>query len=206
MFAVHGTRLAWHLAARIVGEPEEGRYVELRRTWGESGSAATLNLKFLGFFLFQAALNVFLAVPLALACLDPTPRWRALEWVGAAVWLAGLVGEARADAQLAAFRRDPAHRGAVCDRGLWRYSRHPNYFFEWLMWIGYALFALASPYGWVSLAMPLLMLHFLLNVTGIKATEAQALRSRGEHYRIYQARTSPFVPWFPRKGNWESTP
>jgi steroid 5-alpha reductase family enzyme len=96
--------------------------------------------------------------------------------------------------------RDPANRGGVCDRGLWRYSRHPNYFFEWLIWIAYALFAFAAPFGALALAMPAVMLHFLVNVTGLKATEEQALRSKGERYRLYQARTSAFVPWFPRKG------
>ena len=102
-------------------------------------------------------------------------------------------------AQLAAFKRDPANKGGVCDVGLWRYSRHPNYFFEWLIWIAYAVFALASPYGWIAIAMPVLMLHFLINVTGLKATEEQALRSKGERYRQYQARTSGFIPWIPKR-------
>ena len=182
---------------RIAGQPEEGRYVQLRREWGASGN---LNLRFLAFFEFQAALNVFLSLPLLLACMNRWEGWLTLEWIGAAICIVGLAGESLADAQLAAFKRDPAHKGAVCDVGLWRYSRHPNYFFEWLIWIGYAVFACASgPYGWLAVAAPLLMLHFLLNVTGVKATEEQAVRSKGERYRAYQARTSAFVPWFPRK-------
>ena len=84
------------------------------------------------------------------------------------------------------------------DRGLWRYSRHPNYFFEWLVWIAYAMFALASPWGWISLACPAVMLYFLLRVTGIPATEAQALKSRGDDYREYQRTTSAFVPRRPK--------
>ena len=116
-----------------------------------------------------------------------------------ALFLIGLIGESTADAQLAAFKRNPANKGGVCDAGLWRYSRHPNYFFEWLIWIAYAVFALASPYGWIALAMPVLMLHFLINVTGLKATEEQALRTKGERYRLYQARTSGFIPWIPRE-------
>jgi steroid 5-alpha reductase family enzyme len=197
MFSVHGLRLGWHLARRIIGEPEEGRYVQLRREWGASGS---LSLKFLAFFEFQALLNVFLTLPLLIACLDATPRLRELEIAAASLFLLALIGESVADAQLAAFKRNPANRGAVCDRGLWRYSRHPNYFFEWLIWIAYAMFAFASPYGALALAMPAVMLHFLVNVTGLRATEEQALRSKGERYRLYQARTSAFVPWFPRKG------
>jgi steroid 5-alpha reductase family enzyme len=109
-----------------------------------------------------------------------------------------LSGEALADRQLESFKRDPQNRGRVCDVGLWRYSRHPNYFFEWLIWLSYALYASTSPAGWAAWIAPALILYFLLRVTGIPATEAQALRSRGDAYRRYQARTSPFVPWFRR--------
>lgn len=204
MTALWSVRLAMHLARRIIGEPEEGRYVQLRREWGAKGDP---RLKFLGFFQLQAALNVFLALPLLVACANPTPRWHPLEWAGFAVWLCALVGEAVADRQLAAFKSDVRNRGAVCDVGLWRYSRHPNYFFEWLVWVAYALFALASPpWGYIAPLMPALMLHFLLNVTGIRATEEQALRSRGDAYRRYQERTSAFVPWFVRRGATQAPP
>ncbi|MDY6944811.1 MAG: DUF1295 domain-containing protein [Pseudomonadota bacterium] len=193
MYALWSVRLAGHLAKRIVGEPEEGRYVELRQRW-----AANLNAKFFGFFQLQALLNVILTLPLLIACINPEPRLHWLEAAGVAIWLVGLIGESIADGQLAAFKRTASNRGRVCDVGLWRYSRHPNYFFEWTIWIGYAVFALASPWGWVALAMPALMLHFLINVTGVKATEEQALRSKGEQYREYQQRTSMFVP-LPRR-------
>jgi steroid 5-alpha reductase family enzyme len=195
MFALWGLRLAIHLAGRIVGEPEEGRYVELRRRWGASGN---LNLKFLLFFQFQAVLNLVLSAPLLLASRNASPTLHPLEMAGVAIWAIGLVGESIADRQLAAFKRDPANKGHVCDVGLWRYSRHPNYFFEWTIWIGYATFALASPLGFLALALPVLMLHFLINVTGVRATEAQALRSKGEQYRRYQERTSMFVPFPPK--------
>jgi len=189
MYALWSVRLAAHLAKRIVGEPEEGRYVELRQRW-----ATNLNAKFFGFFQLQALLNVILAMPLLIASLNPKPSLHVLEAAGVAIWLIGLTGESIADGQLAAFKRDASNHGRVCDVGLWRYSRHPNYFFEWTIWIGYAAFALASPWGWLALAMPALMLHFLINVTGVKATEEQALRSKGESYRDYQRRTSMFVP------------
>ncbi|MEJ1966349.1 MAG: DUF1295 domain-containing protein [Gammaproteobacteria bacterium] len=199
MFAAHGLRLGWHLSQRIIGEPEEGRYQQLRKEWGANSTARALDLKFLGFFEFQAVLNAFLTLPLLIACFNPAPRFHLLEMLGAALFLVGLVGESTADAQLAAFKRNPVNKGGVCDAGLWRYSRHPNYFFEWLIWIACAVFALASPHGWIALAMPVLMLHFLINVTGLKATEEQALRTKGERYRLYQARTSGFVPWFPKR-------
>jgi steroid 5-alpha reductase family enzyme len=198
MFSAHGIRLGWHLAKRIIGEPEEGRYQQLRKDWGSGGERA-LNLKFLGFFEFQAVLNAFLTLPLLVACFNRTPQLHILEIAGAAIFIVALVGETVSDAQLAAFKRKPANKGGVCDVGLWRYSRHPNYFFEWLIWIAYAVFALASPHGWIAVAMPVLMLHFLINVTGLKATEEQALRTKGERYRLYQARTSGFVPWFPQR-------
>ena len=95
------------------------------------------------------------------------------------------------------FKATAESRGTTCETGLWRYSRHPNYFFEWVIWVAYALFALASPWagvaGWLS---PALMLYLLCRVTGIPATEAQAVRSRGDDYRRYQQTTSAFVPWF----------
>ncbi|HVY82295.1 MAG TPA: DUF1295 domain-containing protein [Steroidobacteraceae bacterium] len=196
MFAAHGLRLGWHLARRIVGQPEEGRYQQLRKEWGGSGN---LNLKFLGFFEFQAVLNAFLTLPLLVASFNRAPRFSALELAGVALFVVALIGESVADAQLAAFKRDPANEGGVCEVGLWRYSRHPNYFFEWLIWIAYAVFAVASPHGWIAMAMPVLMLHFLINVTGLKATEEQALRTKGERYRRYQARTSGFIPWIPKR-------
>ncbi len=125
MFTAHGLRLGWHLSKRIIGEPEEGRYQQLRKDWGGTGN---LNLKFLGFFEFQAVLNAFLTLPLLIACFNDTPGIHPLEIAGLALFLVGLIGESTADAQLAAFKRDPANHGGVCDVGLWRYSRHPNYF------------------------------------------------------------------------------
>jgi steroid 5-alpha reductase family enzyme len=194
MFTLWSLRLAWHLGRRVLGEPEEGRYVELRRRWGAAGEAA-LNRRMYRFYMVQAALNVFLSLPMLVACLDPVPAIGPLEWLGVAIWVVGLSGESLADRQLARFKADPANHGRVCEAGLWRYSRHPNYFFEWTIWVAYAAFALASPpWGYAGLLMPALMLHFLLNVTGIRATEAQALRSKGDAYREYQRRTSAFVP------------
>jgi steroid 5-alpha reductase family enzyme len=197
MGGVWGLRLAWHLAVhRVIGQPEEGRYQHLRRVW-----AHRLNLKFLAFFLLQGALDVLLSAPFLLAARDPRPSLSWIELAGAAIWAFALLGETAADRQLEAFKRDPSRRSGVCDVGLWRWSRHPNYFFEWLIWIGVALVALPSPFGWLGLASPALILYFLLRVTGIPATEAQALRSRGEAYRRYQQRTSPFVPWWPKRAS-----
>jgi steroid 5-alpha reductase family enzyme len=200
MTAAWSIRLAWHLGRRVIGHPEEGRYVDLRQRWGAAGPAA-FERRMLRFYLIQAALDVVLAWPLLLVTNNLAASFSALEWTGAGLWAAALVGESLADWQLARFKSDPAAQGQVCDRGLWSWSRHPNYFFEWLVWVAYALMAIAVPgaLAWTSLLMPALMLYFLLKVTGIPATEAQTLRSKGAAYAAYQARTSPFIPLPPRR-------
>lgn len=191
---IWGVRLAAYLFAdRVCAKVEEGRYQQLRRDWKTNVPA-----KFFLFYQFQGLLCVLLSAPFLLAALNPEPRLQILEKGAAVLWLIAFLGEATADFQLAKFKRDPANKGKICQSGLWRYSRHPNYFFEWLIWLAFSLFALASPWGWLALLCPLLMLYFLFRVTGIPATEAQALRSRGEAYRRYQETTSAFVPWFPR--------
>jgi steroid 5-alpha reductase family enzyme len=156
-------------------------------------------LKFLLFFEFQAVLCVVLAVPFLLASENPTPAFSVFEYAAAALWFVAIAGEVTADMQLNAFKSNAENRGKTCRAGLWNYSRHPNYFFEWLIWVAFCLFAIDSRYGYLALVPPALMLYFLFRVTGIPATEAQALRTRGEDYKRYQETTSAFVPWFPRK-------
>lgn len=183
------------LAGRVLGKEEDPRYRELRAKRPE-----TANRFFFVFFQAQGLLDVALSVPFLVAALNPSPGLEPLEWAGIAVWAIGTVGETVADRQLSAFRRDPANRGKVMDRGLWRFSRHPNYFFQIVTWVGFALVATAAPWGWLGWLSPILITLSILFVTGIPPTEAQALRSRGEAYRDYQRRTSPLVPWFPRRG------
>lgn len=188
-------RLGTHLLRRVASHHpvEDGRYVQLRRDW-----AGVFAPKMFGFFQLQAGSIVLLSLPFLLPMANTAPAFAALEWLGLALWCVALGGEALADAQLAAFKRDPANRGRVCDVGLWRYSRHPNYFFEWLVWVSAAVFALASSWGWLGLLAPAAILHLLLRVTGIPLNEEQSLRSKGDAYRRYQQTTSAFVPWFPK--------
>jgi steroid 5-alpha reductase family enzyme len=115
------------------------------------------------------------------------------------VWCVAIGGESLADTQLARWRREPSNRGRTCRKGLWKCSRHPNYFFEWIHWWTYVILGATAAHGWVTLLGPALMLMFLYRVTGIPYTEAQALKSRGEDYRQYQKTVSAFFPWFPRK-------
>jgi steroid 5-alpha reductase family enzyme len=197
MGLVWSVRLTAHLLRRMRGKPEEGRYRALRAEWEAKG--ADVPRRFLFFFLAQGLLDVFLSIPMLVAVLNPEPRVSAWEVAGAALWLVAVAGESAADAQLERFKADPENRGRTCDTGLWRYSRHPNYFFEWLVWVAWLVFALGSPWGGAAALGPAVMLFFLLRVTGIPATEEQALRSRGEEYRRYQRTTSPFVPWLPKR-------
>lgn len=193
---VWSARLGTHLAIRVIGHhPEEdGRYKQLRQDW-----AANFASKMFGFFQMQAVSVVLLGAAFLIIALNPAPALHPLEIAGALLWLVAISGEALADAQLAAFKRKPANKGKVCDVGLWHYSRHPNYFFEWLIWVAYFVFALASPWGWIAIIGPASILFLLLRVTGIPMTEEQSLRSRGDAYRRYQATTSAFIPWFPKK-------
>ncbi|MBN2431657.1 MAG: DUF1295 domain-containing protein [Acidobacteria bacterium] len=196
-----GGRLAWHLWRRIIGYPEEGRYQALREKWG-----ARTDVKLYFFFQFQALLLVVFSLPYLLVNLHRTPHLQFLEIMAIGLGLVAFGGEALADAQLRRFKKIPANRDKVCRAGLWRYSRHPNYFFQWLLWVALALFALAAPWGWLALICPALMLLFLLRVTGIPPNEEQALRIKGNAYRDYQRTTSAFFPWFPRKpSNHESS-
>lgn len=193
MFVTWSARLAVHLLTdRVLGKREDSRYAELRAR----GSVAAAAM-FFPFFQAQALLAVVFSIAAVIPALNTAPNVRPVEVVSVALWLCALVGETAADQQLKAFKRRPGSRGTTCRDGLWRYSRHPNYFFEWLIWVAYSLFALGSPWGFVTLACPALMLYLLLRVTGIPETEAQAVRSRGDDYRRYQETTSVFVPWWP---------
>ncbi len=196
MAVLWSLRLGTHLAVRVLGHHpvEDGRYQQLRRDW-----AGRFGPMMFGFFQLQAGSVVLLGLPFLLAAANPAPALHPAEIAGVALWLVALSGEALADAQLAAFKRRPDSRGRVCEAGLWRYSRHPNYFFEWLIWVAYFVFALGSPWGWVAALSPAIILFLLLRVTGIPLTEEQSLRSRGDAYRRYQEATSRFVPWFPRR-------
>ena len=189
--AIWGFRLGLYLLFdRVLGKEEDGRYRALREKWGERA-----NRRFFWFFQLQAAGVVLFSLPFALIALDGG-EVGVLEWKGVLVWLLGNAGVVVADVQLARWRRDPANRGKTLRSGLWAWSRHPNYFFELATWCGVALVATAAPWGWTAWIVPAVLLFLLFRVTGIPATEAQALRNRDD-YAEYQ-RTSVFVP-LPRR-------
>jgi len=196
MAGLWSLRLGLHLARRVLGhlKVEDARYRQLRQEWGPQGG-----VRMFLFFQAQAGLVAVLSLPFALAAGNVRPGLGWCELAGVLLWCVAWAGEALADAQLAAFKRAPGNRGQVCATGLWAWSRHPNYFCEWLVWVAFALFAFDAPFGWTALVCPALMLHFLLRVTGIPYTEQQLLRSKGEAYAAYRARTSAFLPWPPRR-------
>lgn len=187
-------RLTRHLAVRLAGHAaEDGRYQALRAHWG-----SRQQIGLFAFFMAQALAAWLFSLPAWVVADDPSDALSAWVVAGVAVWLVGLAGESLADRQLAAFRGNEQNRGKVCDTGLWRYSRHPNYFFEWLHWFAYPLIAWGAPFGWLAWLGPVVMLAFLYRISGIPHTERQALKSRGDAYRDYQRRTPAFFPGRPR--------
>ena len=191
MVSAWSLRLAAHLFARVKAEHphEDARYASLRQQWGRSANAWMLL-----FFQVQALAALILTVPFAIVALNRVPSFAWLEWVGVAVWVIGALGEAVADRQLARFKADPSQRTEVCNRGLWRYSRHPNYFFEWIVWCGFGLFALGSPEGWLGLHVIPMMFYVMRYGTGVPHAERSSLRRRGDKYRAYQRTTNVFFP------------
>ena len=172
---------------------EDGRYLMLREQWGDGAQRW-----FLIFFQGQAFFDLAFATPFFVAAHNTTPfGW--LDAAAIAIWSAALTGESIADRQLARFRADPAKKGSTCREGLWAYSRHPNYFFEWIHWWSYVLLSIGSVWWWLSPAAALFMLFLLFYVTGIPYTEKRAIASRGDDYRNYQQTTSVFIPWFPKE-------
>jgi steroid 5-alpha reductase family enzyme len=192
-------RLGAHIAVRTAGISDDPRYAVFAQAWG-AGAPRRMFL----FLQNQALGSVPLVFAIFVAAHVPQASLRMQDYLGAMVLLLGIVGEAVADAQLKRFRERPGNRGQVCDVGLWRWSRHPNYFFEWLGWLAYPVIAISPdyppsyPWGWATLLAPAFMYWILVYVTGIPPLETQMLKSRGERYRDYQSRTSMFFPLPPR--------
>ncbi len=195
LVAIWSLRLGLHIAVRTAGITDDPRYAAFAREWGvDSPRKMFVFLQNQGFGSIPLVFAIFVAARF------PADVLRAQDYLGVLILFAGIAGEALADAQLKRFRLDPANKGRVCDIGLWRWSRHPNYFFEWFGWLAYPVIALSFdyPWGWATLLAPAFMYWILVHVTGIPPLEEQMLRSRGERYRDYQSRTSMFFPLPPQ--------
>lgn len=192
---IWGTRLSVYLLVnRVLKGNEDGRYQMLREKWGDKNQ-----LYFFIFFQVQAFWSVLFAIPFLPCVYVKEPPSLVFPIIAILIWLIAVIGESMADWQLAGFRADVNNRGKTCRIGLWKYSRHPNYFFEWIHWFAYVFLAIGSSYIWVAFSGPVIMLLFLYKITGIPYTEKCALASRGEDYRQYQRTTSAFIPWIPKK-------
>ncbi len=188
-------RLAWHLYSdRVKAGVEDARYRKLRLDWAEKA-----RFKFWFVFQVQALLSFAFALVTLPSLGSTRPFGDLWDWMGVAVFMIALLGEWLADHQLKTFKSKPESKGKTLQSGLWKYSRHPNYFFEWVHWFAYVFWSFGSGMEQLALGGPILMLWFLMKVTGIPAAEASSLRSRGEEYREYQRRTSSFFPWFPKE-------
>jgi steroid 5-alpha reductase family enzyme len=186
-------RLGAHIAGRTRASTDDPRYRNLMIQWGSDATR-----RMFWFLQSQAAVGIILALSIVVAARNPNPNPRMQDLIGLVTLLAAIVGEAIADGQLRVFKSDPANRKAVCDVGLWRWSRHPNYFFEWLSWCAYPIIAIdfagQNLFGWFALAAPVCMYWVLVHVSGIPPLEDHMLRSRGEAFRAYQKRTRAFFP------------
>jgi steroid 5-alpha reductase family enzyme len=195
LVSLWGLRLGAYLLWRNWGQGEDARYARMRRHHGARFPLVSLATV----FGLQAVLQWFVSLPLQIAQLAPGTRpLGALDALGVALFAAGLFFETVGDAQLARFKADPANRGRVMDRGLWRYTRHPNYFGDCLVWWGLFAIAAATPAGWLTVASPLLMTFLLLRVSGVALLERSLVRTRPA-YRDYIERTSAFLPRPPRR-------
>ena len=195
MAGIGGFRLFMHLLQRMLGEAPDSRYRALRQT----GDGRPMRM--LGVFVAKAVSVTLFSVPLYVAASNPGDQATGWTLAAAGVYLIGLSGESYADIQLSLFRDQPRHRGRTCRGGLWRYSRHPNYFFAFVHWCSYALLAVGLPWPLWSLTLLGPVLTAITAFRRIPAIEAQALQTRGENYRAYQASTSILVPWLPARAS-----
>lgn len=197
LIALWAARLGMHIAARAASMPDDPRYAKLAQDWGDAAPRRMF------VFLQQQALgSVPLVLSVYLAAKNPAPVLRAQDYIGVAILLIAVIGEGIADGQLRRFRADPANRGKVMDRGLWSWSRHPNYFFQWLGWLAWPVIAIDLSggylYGWLALIAPAVMYWILRHASGVPPLEEHMERTRGAAFKDYQRRTSVFFPAPPK--------
>jgi steroid 5-alpha reductase family enzyme len=187
---IWGLRLGLYLAPRVAGHPEDPRYASFRKT------AKNYPLTMLFVSLPQAPAAALLALSVVAAAKRPAPELDVRDALAALIFLVAIVGETLADAQMKRFRGDPGNKGKVIDKGLWAWSRHPNYFFQWLGWMAYPVMALdpARPVSFLTLVAPAVMYGLLRYVSGVPPLEEAMLKSRGDTFRDYQKRVSVFFP------------
>lgn len=193
MAVLWALRLGGHILMRTLGGGDDPRYAHLRKEWGDAAPR-----RLFWFLQIQAAAAFLLTLSIAAAAHNPGSELGLSDLFGVALLVVAVVGEGLADRQLKQFRSNPANKSEVCDVGLWAISRHPNYFFQWLGWVAYAVIAVEFtgdyPWGWAALAGPAFMYWLLVYASGIPPLEEHMLRSRGDKFRAYQERVNAFWP------------
>lgn len=197
MLGLWSFRLGYYLTKRIYSHhpDEDTRYKHLRAEYGDK-----FKMRFMVFYFYQAISVSVLTLPFIFVFKNATPEINSFEIIAFVYWLVSVCGESLADHQLNTFKhlsKNNPQMGRTCNIGLWKYSRHPNYFFESNIWWGFFIFMMGSQIYW-GVYCALIILFLLLKVTGVPPSEAQALKSRGDEYVQYQRKTSAFIPWFPK--------
>ena len=197
MIGLWGVRLGTHILRRTLQGKDDPRYAELRRQWGKDWEPRLFR-----FLMIQAGAGWLLMIPIFAAAANSAPALAWSDWAGLALLIASVAGAGLADRQMRAFAANPANKDKVMDRGLWAFSRHPNYFFEWTGWFAYPLIAIGPagqwPWGWVALVGPAFIYWLLVHASGIPPNEAHMVKSRGAAFRDYQRRVNAFFPGRPR--------
>jgi steroid 5-alpha reductase family enzyme len=190
---VWSARLGLHIVRRNLRTPDDPRYARIRAGYGAAARG-----KMFWLAQKQAIVSIPLVLAIYLAAHNPDVQMRWQDAAGLVLMLVSVAGETTADMQLRSFQRDPKNAGRICDAGLWRWSRHPNYFFEWLGWLAYPLIAIefygSYEWAWLSLLAPVVMFVLLRFVSGVPPLEEHMRETRGAAWQAYAARTSAFVP------------
>jgi steroid 5-alpha reductase family enzyme len=193
MVILWGVRLAAHIGLRNLGQGEDFRYAQWRKDWGD----AWVIKSFVNVFMIQGLFMWLVSLPISMANATDAGGFGALDVIGILTWAFGLAFEAIGDAQLSAFRKDARNKGQIITTGLWRYTRHPNYFGEATLWWGLWLVALSAPWGWAGILGPLTITYLLRFVSGVPMLEKRTAGRPG--WENYKRRTNAFVPWLPKK-------
>jgi steroid 5-alpha reductase family enzyme len=193
LITIWGVRLAYHIVKRNWGKPEDFRYANWRKEWGKW----VIPRAFFQVFMLQGIFMFVVVLPVLLIQSSNMPGFGILEAVGVFVWLAGFFFESVGDRQMREFKSDPGNKGKIIETGLWKYTRHPNYFGEATMWWGLWLIAIPVPYGFLGIISPITITFLLLFVSGVPMLEKK-YRGRPD-FEAYASRTNAFFPWFPKK-------
>lgn len=196
--ALWSGRLGWYLVNRTRRRGDDPRYRAMLAGWGKKGQQ-----KLFLHVQIQAAIGLLLAGCFMVAAKNPAPLFRSQDVLAVGLIFLSIAGEALADLQMQRFRALAHHERKICNTGLWRWSRHPNYFFEWLFWTALPLLAVAGgyPIGWTALLAPVCMYWLLVHVSGVPPLEAHLAQTRGAEFADYRRRTSRFFPCPPKYSN-----